>query len=107
MICLKLETLPSVRIAATQTHADDSSHAHLCPVTKRCQFWCQLGFLFASPACTVVRGSNPRNRSKYRRFSLCCVSLRIAAKCLAGILSPQRLPFRHPGDWHYKFNEQK
>jgi len=54
-----------------------------------------------------VRGSNPRNRSKYRRFSLCCVSLRIAAKCLAGILSPQRLPFRHPGDWHYKFNEQK
>ena len=23
------------------------------------------------------------------------------------ILSPQRLPFRHPGDWHYKLNESK
>ena len=22
------------------------------------------------------------------------------------ILSPQRLPFRHPGDWHYKSNQQ-
>jgi hypothetical protein len=23
------------------------------------------------------------------------------------ILSPQRLPFRHPGDWQYKSNEHK
>ena len=22
------------------------------------------------------------------------------------ILSPQRLPFRHPGDWQYKFSER-
>src|ERR1700719_4360827 len=22
------------------------------------------------------------------------------------ILSPQRLPFRHPGDWHYKSNQR-
>ena len=23
------------------------------------------------------------------------------------ILSPQRLPFRHPGDWRYKFNQRQ
>jgi hypothetical protein len=23
------------------------------------------------------------------------------------ILSPQRLPFRHPGNWHFKLNESK
>jgi hypothetical protein len=43
---------------------------------------------------------------EYRGFSLPCVFLRPPAKPLAGILSPQRLPFRHPGDWLYKSNQE-
>jgi hypothetical protein len=38
-----------------------------------------------------------RNSPRIKRFSLCCILVREAAKWLAGILSPQRLPFRHPG----------
>jgi len=29
------------------------------------------------------------------------------AEGLAGILSPQRLPFRHPGDWQYKSSQPR
>ncbi|MGB6498327.1 MAG: hypothetical protein WBF09_15115, partial [Candidatus Acidiferrum sp.] len=39
----------------------------------------------------------PRKPGKYILFSLCCVLVRNFSGCLAGILSPQRLPFRHPG----------
>jgi len=47
--------------------------------------------------CAMLRGSSPRNPRNYKGFSLCCVLVRSAANRLAGILSPQRLPFRHPG----------
>ena len=36
----------------------------------------------------------------------CRPSLQNPSERLAGILSPQRLPFRHPGNWQYKSSEQ-
>jgi hypothetical protein len=74
-----------------------------CPWTlksimlARCQSWCQLAFRLASHACVRLRWDSSRNRHKHNRFSLCCVSVQSAAKWAAGILSPPRMPFRHPG----------
>jgi hypothetical protein len=45
----------------------------------------------------LVRGRHPRKLLKHSRFSGCCIWVKRAARPLAGILSPQRLPFRHPG----------
>ena len=64
-----------------------------------------VGLSIECVPCAALLTVSPLKPHEYRRFSLRCVFLRPSAKPLAGILSPQRLPFRHPGDWQYKSNQ--
>jgi hypothetical protein len=43
------------------------------------------------------------NTGDFRCDAFFCVALQ---NRLPGFLSPQRLPFRHPGDWLYKSNQE-
>jgi hypothetical protein len=70
-----------------------------------CQFWCQLGLRFGARRCGGVRTPRRERGCGIKRFACSSVLVQNDAEGLAGILSPQRLPFRHPGDWHYKSNQ--
>ena len=62
---------------------------------------------FAARRCGGVRTPRRERGCRIKRFACCSVLLRNDAEGLAGILSPQRLPFRLPRDWQYKSNEPK
>jgi len=60
--------------------------------SNRCRFWCRLALGITACCCSVVHTRSSGTGSWIKGYSLCCVSVRFAAKCLARILSPQRLP---------------
>jgi len=64
---------------------------------KRWQFWWQLEFRLGSPRFRLVRRAIARKDCKYGPFSLSCVFMRSGSRWPEWILSPPRMPFRHPG----------
>lgn len=57
-----------------------------------------VGFGDGARCCSALRAYPWATKAEIRGYSRCCVSVRFGAKRLARILSPQPLPFRHPGD---------